>query len=74
MFLALSMLENVPKTSPYPFRYNAEYRKVESEQAFKEESENEDDVESNSNGPPSHYEDSEGDDLSSLEAEQDGYC
>lgn len=73
IFSALSMLDNITQTCPYPFRYNAEYRKAESERVYKDESENEDDIERNSSGPLSQSDESEGDDMSSLEADQDGY-
>lgn len=55
------------KSCPYPFRYNADYRKAEAERPYKEDSDSEDDK--NSTGQPT--EESDEDDISYLEADQD---
>lgn len=56
------------KTCPYPFRYNADYRKAEAERPYKEDSDSEDD-DKNSTGPPT--EESDEDDILYLDADQD---
>lgn len=56
------------QTWPYPFRYNAEYRKAEAELPYNEDSDREEDDKNSTEQPT---EDSDEDDTSYLDADQD---
>lgn len=59
-----SAIDSHLKICPYPFKYNAEYRKVEAERPCKEDSDSDD--EKNSNRPTAEESEDDGE-MSSLE-------